>query len=297
MSKDIQSLDGVPTEASAAVSAVPLSDALGAQITNVDASRPLFAAVRARIVEALLEHHLLVFRDQRLSDAELQAFAQSLGDLEGHVFTQADGTTIGAVHTITNLDAEGRPSASPYLNSNYFWHSDKAYLANPCWITMLYGVELPPAGGDTEFANLNLAYEALPDETKRKIAALRVVNSYDYMFRSTGDYRLPEEVRTRTPPVEHPLVRVHPDTGARSLFLSMHNERIVGMTVAEGRTLLDALLKHATQPQFVFAQKWKLGDLIFWDNRSLMHRAVPNYGMETHRRVLKRVVVRQPYAA
>jgi alpha-ketoglutarate-dependent taurine dioxygenase len=279
----------VQTTASAAsaLAVKPLSDAVGAEIGAVDigdVSPTLHAEIRA----ALLEHNLLVFRDQHLSAEQIQRFAEMFGELEAHVFRQADGTTLGAVHAISNLDAEG----NPYLNSNYYWHSDKAYLTRPSWITMLYGIEIPPDGGDTQFANMNKAYEALPEATKRRIADLRVINSFEYMLEQCGTYRLPAEAAKTVPPVEHPLVRVHPDTGAKSLFVTMYAREIIDMPAAEGRALLDELLAHATQPQFVFTVRWRQNDFVFWDNRSLVHRAVANYDMTKHRRLLQRVVVR-----
>jgi alpha-ketoglutarate-dependent taurine dioxygenase len=269
----------------------PLSDAIGAEITTVDLAN-VSPSLHAQIRAALLDRHLLVFRDQHLTAPQIQAFAEMFGELEAHVFRQADGTPLSAVHSISNLDAEGKPSTNPYLNSNYYWHSDKAYLTRPSWITMLYGVEIPPDGGDTQFANMHNAYEALPEATKRRIADLRVINSFEYMLETCGTYRLPEEAAKTVPPVEHPLVRTHPETGAKSLFVTMYSREIAGMPVAEGRALLDELLAHATQPEFVFTVKWRQNDFVFWDNRSLVHRAVANYDMSKHRRLLQRVVVR-----
>jgi taurine dioxygenase len=274
----------------------PLSKALGAEIRDVDLSRLLSAELHEEILEALLTHHLLIFRQQRLSDADVQRFAETLGEIEGHVFRDAEGHTHGAVHTISNLDAEGKPAEAPFLNGNYYWHSDKAYLPTPSWITMLYGLEIPPNGGDTQFANTALAYEGLSPSMKSKIDGLKVVNSYAHLFKTLGR-QLSEDVLAKTPPVEHPLVSVHPKTGARSLFLSSYNERIVGMPEAEGRALLDSLLDHATQDTFLFTQKWKLRDFVFWDNHSLIHRAIANYEMGAHRRILKRAVVKGPRPA
>jgi alpha-ketoglutarate-dependent taurine dioxygenase len=269
----------------------PLSDAIGAEIAAVDLG-DVSPSLHAEIRSALLKHHVLVFPNQRLTTRQIQTFAEMFGELEVHVFRKTDGTTLEPVHSISNLDAEGRPSTNPYLNSNYYWQSDKAYLTRPSWITMLYGVEIPPEGGDTQFANMHKAYEALPEATKREIAGLRVINSFQHMLETCGTYRLPEEAAKTVPPVEHPLVRTHPESGAKSLFITMYSREIVGMNREAGRALLDDLLKHATQPEFVLTVKWRQNDFVFWDNRSLVHRAIANYDMSKHRRLLQRVVVR-----
>jgi alpha-ketoglutarate-dependent taurine dioxygenase len=157
---------------------------------------------------------------------------------------------------------------------------------------MLQAVELPPSGGDTEFADMSAAYEALPGPEKARIDGLRVVHSFEYMRTSTGDRPLTDEERAATPPVVHPLVRTHPDTGRRSLYLGMYCSEVVGMDAAQGRALLDDLLNHATQARFAYTHRWEPGDLVLWDNRCLLHRAIPNYEMGRSRRVLNRLVVK-----
>ncbi len=268
-----------------------LSNLIGAEITNVDLKN-VSPALHAELRAALLKHHLLVYRDQTLDAGQIQSFAEMFGELEAHVFRQVDGKPLSPVHTISNLDADGKPSTNPYINSNYCWHSDKAYLPRPSWITMLYAVEIPPSGGDTQFANMAKAYEALPADMKRKIDKLQVQNSFEFMLETTGTYRLPEDAAKTVPPSEHPLVRLHPDTGEKSLFVTMYTKKILGMAEHESRALLDSLLEHATQPQFVFTVQWRPRDFVMWDNRSLVHRAVANYDMTRHRRLLQRVVVR-----
>jgi alpha-ketoglutarate-dependent taurine dioxygenase len=145
-------------------------------------------------------------------------------------------------------------------------------------LTTLYAVELPPAGGDTEFANMALAYAALPEEMKCRIDGLRVVFSPAF-----------DPARGA---VDHPLVRTHPDTGAKSLYLGNHSTHIPGMLEVEGAKLLAELLDHATQRQFVYVHRWRRGDLVMWDNRCLLHRAVGNYEVEKYRRIMHRSVVR-----
>ena len=270
----------------------PLTGEFGAEILGVDLKLPFTDEIAQRVRDAFLLHHLVVVRDQQLARARMGEFAALFGVLEGNVFRNPDGSTLEAIHEISNLDARGRPAEDAYIKSNYFWHTDKAYLSVPALLTMLHAIELPQSGGDTQFADMTNAYSALSDDDKRRIADLRVVHSLAYMRESTGDRPPTDEERAAAPPVTHPLVRAHPQTGEKSLFLGMYCSHVVGIEACESRALLDRLLAHATQPRFVYTHRWQPGDLVFWDNRCLLHRAVANYDMDKNRRVLQRLVVR-----
>ena len=268
-----------------------LSRAGGAEITGVNLSRPLSPALKALILQALRDHHVLAIRDQDLSQVQQHAFSRHFGELEEHVARHSD-PRYGIVHSVTNFDDDGNPTETPDTRGNYFWHTDKSYHSVPSFLTMLHAVELPPEGDDTQFANMVQAYGALPDETKRRIAGLRCIHSWEASRLASGSRPASEaEIRER-PPVVHPLVRTHPDTGEKALYIGTHAAGIAGMPAAEGRALLADLLAHATQPDFVYAHRWRPGDLVIWDNRCLLHRAIANYAMATHRRVLHRTVVR-----
>ena len=259
-----------------------LSAAGGVAITGVDLAEPLPAEPRARILEAFRDHHVVVFPGQNLTREQQYDFAQNFGEVEPH-----GGKRRAAAHVISNLDQDGNPvdrSSSPV--SNYRWHTDKSYRAVPPLSTMLYAVELPPEGGDTEFANTRMAYAALPPETRDRIAGLRVVFSWG----ASGGKSV--MARREDPPVDHPLARTHPETGQKALYLGNHASHILGVPEAEGRALLETLLEHATQRQFVYAHRWHKGDLVMWDNRCLLHRAVANYAIGRYRRILHRSVVR-----
>jgi alpha-ketoglutarate-dependent taurine dioxygenase len=282
--------DAPASPARAAIAALP--GGLGADCTGFDLRQPLDSATRQRVLDAFLAHHLLVFRDQTLSPEAMRDFAGIFGVVEGNIFRQPDGSVLGDVHQISNLDASGAPGEDSYVKSNYHWHTDKSYLAVPALLTMLQALELPPEGGDTEFADMTAAYDALPGQTKREIAGLRAVHSFEYMRTSTGDRPLTAAERAATPPVVHPLVRTHPDTGRKSLYIGMYCAAIVGLDEAAGRALIGRLQAHATQPQFVYVHRWRPRDLILWDNRCLLHRAIANYEVGKHRRVLQRAVVR-----
>jgi taurine dioxygenase len=281
-----------PTQTRPEGIALALRGGLGAEIGTIDLRQPISESLREEIVAAFARHHLLVFRGQQLGKHRMGEVAAMFGEVEGNVFRNADGSTLEAIHQISNLDAAGRPAENPYVKSNYFWHSDKAYLPVPALLTMLHAVELPPSGGDTQFADMIQAYASLSDEVKQQISALRAVHSFEYMRTSTGDRPLTDEEKKAAPPVVHPLVRTHPVTGEESLFVGMYCSHIVGMDSAASRALLDRLLAHATQGQYVYTHRWGPGDLVIWDNRCLLHRAIANYDMAASRRVLLRLVVK-----
>jgi taurine dioxygenase len=275
-----------------ALDLIVLSPVAGAEIRGLDLSQPIDAAVRDAIHDAFLKYHVLVFRDQSLSDAAQYAFSENFGPLEEHVFRLEDGSKSPLVHLVTNLDPDGKPTATPHTHGNYFWHTDKSYHAVPSLATLLHAVTLPPEGGDTQFANIQRAWEALPEARKREIADLRVVHSWEASRRNTGNKPATEIEKRERPPVTHPLVRTHPDTGAKVLYIGCHTSHVEGMDYEAGRALLAELLAHAEQPQFVYTHQWRPGDLVMWDNRCLLHRGVRNYDMATQARVLHRTVVR-----
>jgi alpha-ketoglutarate-dependent taurine dioxygenase len=268
-----------------------VSPAGGVAITGTDLAQPLTPSSRNAILAAFREHHVLVFRDQDLTKDEQLAFTRQFGEIEEHVGRHAAASRYGLVHMVTNVGDDGQLTTKMVQTGNYHWHTDKSYHAVPSLMTLLHAKELPPAGGDTQFANMAMAYEALPDATKRRIAGLRVVHSWAASRHRAGAPP-PSEIEMRErPPVEHPLVRTHPDTGAKTLYIGNHASHVAGMPEHESEALLTELLEHATQPQFIYTHHWQDGDLILWDNRCLLHRAVANYEMTRHRRVLHRTVV------
>lgn len=259
----------------------PLSAAGGTTIAGIDLSQPLAPDVRRQIRTALLDHHVLVFPDQRLTREQQFAFAAEFGEVERHRPRCAEEKRHGVAHVISNLDANGNPVARTSPTANTHWHTDKPYNPAPPMATLLYAVEMPPAGGATEFANTALAYAALPRAMKQRIAGLRVVFAPKF-----------EADPVRRVAVEHPLVRIHPETGAKALYLGNHAIGVGGMPEAAGCALLDALLDHATRPRFVYRHGWRLGDLVIWDNRCLLHCAADDFDSSRYRRILHRSVVK-----
>jgi alpha-ketoglutarate-dependent taurine dioxygenase len=237
----------------------------------------------------LRDRHVLLFRDQSLTEDDMGRFAQRFGAFERSVTQRPDGSVSEPVHMITNLDAEGKPSKTPHRSSNYFWHTDKGFLPTGSAMVMLYGMELPPKGGDTQFANMELAYDGLSDTDKALVSKLRVVHSFEYMRNELMKRPLSEFERQTIPgPIVHPLVRTDPRTGRKSLFLGMYACEIEGIPREEGRAFIRQLQDHATQPRFVYTHTWRKGDFLAWDNLCLLHRALPNFEMENHRRVMMR---------
>jgi taurine dioxygenase len=255
-----------------------LSPALGASILGFDLSRPLSGEDEEAIWRAFLAHHVVVFPGQSLTREQQFDFAVQFGEVEAPEARRAAGKRHGVAHVMSNLDAEGNPTVRYSAAANYHWHTDKPYQPAPPMLTTLYAVEAPRSGGDTEFANTALAYDALPNTTKHRIAALRVA------FRPAFD---PSQ-----PAVDHPLVRTHPDTGHKALYLGNHSTHVLGMPEAEGAALLRELVEHATEPQFVYRHRWQAGDLVMWDNRCLLHRAVLDSNSGKYRRVMHRSLVK-----
>lgn len=267
-----------------------VSEVLGAEVKGIDVTDDDGVELHWNEIKKLLRtRHIVVFRNQNLTEAGLEKFARRFGEFERSVTQRADGTIAPAVHTITNLDAEGKPSATPYTNSNYFWHSDRAFFKNGSAMVMLYGLEIPPAGGDTQFANMILAYEGLSAEDRKLVDGLRVVHSFEHMRNNLMKRPLTDLERSQVPaPSVHPMVRTDPQSGKRSLFLGMYACEVEGMSPDESKALLKRVEEHATQPRYLYNHVWREGDFIIWDNLCLLHRAVPNFEMAQHRRVMMR---------
>ena len=284
---------GIPPSGPSADETATLETFGGIEISNIDLSRPLTESVRDRVMRLFRAHPVLVFRDQALTKDQQYAFTLNFGEIEGaHVNRLIDSKNYAPVHTVSNLDADGNPSEVLRERGNYYWHSDKSYHAVPSLLTMLHAVELPPKGGETQFANTAKAFAGLPADTKAEIAGLRAIHSWEASrIQCGGRPATPEQIAER-PPVDHPLVRIHPDTGAKALYLGNHASHIMGWPEADGRALLRKLIHHVEQPAFVYTHRWRQGDLVLWDNRCLVHRALPHEAMGVYRRVLHRTVVK-----
>jgi taurine dioxygenase len=268
----------------------PISPVMGAVVGGVDLARidaADFAAIRA----AFSCHMLLRFPRQRLTEADLITFSRRLGPLQVHVLDEYRHPRFPEIYVLSNVDrATGRTTGRHPDMGTLVWHSDLSFQRRPALATVLYGIEVPKAGGDTLFADLCAAYDALAESTKRRIAFLRGIHDLDYSRIRAGAPPMTKKQRTEAPPVDHPLVRVHPETGRRGLYISHHISRIAGLSDDESKTLLDELMAHATAPRFVYRNTWQSGDVVMWDNRCTMHRAT-EYDAARERRIIHRTVV------
>ena len=250
------------------------------EASGVDLSRPLAPETVAAIDAAMNEHAVLVFRDQPLTQTQQLELAKSFGPLDmgfKKMKKQADRMEHAELADISNVGADGGPVDRTDRKivsnvANQLWHSDSSFQQPAARYSMLAAVRVAPRGGDTEYADLRAAYDALDDDLKAEIDGL-VTEHYALHSRFLlGDTEYTEAQRNLIPPVKWPLVRVHAGSGRKVLFVGAHARSIDGMTVAEGRMLLMDLLEHATRPEFVYTHKWRPGDLVIWDNRCTLHR-------------------------
>lgn len=255
-----------------AISVRRLATSFVGEVEGVDLRRPDDREVAA-IKAAWLAHKVLVFHEQELDEDGLVAFAERLGDAEIHLRqTRASGRR--EVLLVSNIKEDGQPIGR-LGNQELNWHMDQIFMAEPTAGTLLYAVEVTPEGGDTWFCDLGAAYDALPAELRQRVAGLRAVHSAATADRRVGIH-LTEAQRLQAPEVVHPLVRTHPLAGEKALYFSLnHTARIDGMPEDESLDLIDQLRAHATEPRFVYAHRWQVGDLVLWDNAATMHRRDP----------------------
>ena len=260
---------------------VPLHPLFAAEAKGIDLAKPLGAEDRDRIVAALDRYAVLVFRGQSLDEDRQVAFAKSFGPLDMGLKKLRKGAPDRFRHAelidLSNTTADGalvaRDSAKLYSNiANQFWHSDSSFQKPAARYSMLHAFVVPSKGGETEYADLRAAYDALPEDVKEEIAGLEAEHYALHSRLMLGDPSYSEEQKKVLPPVTWPLVRTHPGSGRKLLWAGIHATHIHGMTVPEGRMLLADLLEHATQREFVYRHRWRVGDLVMWDNRAVVHR-------------------------
>ena len=245
-----------------------------------------------------LEHPVLVFREQPICDSDQIRFARHFGELEIHPSLAHQASNHPEIYRVSNVDEAGNilPDKSNewlYLNLTWLWHSDSTFREIPSKGSILHGIEILQNGGDTLFANMQAAYEHLDDQTKARREGLTVIHCHDYIISLSSELsrRQDQGEYTELPPVSHPLVRVHPETGLRSLFLSPHTMvAIEQLPDPEGRALLDRLIEHATQNRFVYRHRWREHDVIMWDNRCTMHMVTP-FDNQVKRRIMHRTTI------
>jgi taurine dioxygenase len=268
----------------------PLSAHTGAEVCGIDLARPIEAELQARLNHAFVAHSVLVFRDQHLAPAQLLAAVQLFGDIFPQHNSRFALPECPLIHYISNQDFY--PDGRRYIPGDGY-HTDHSNAAEPPKATVLHAVQLPDRGGDTQYVNMQRAYADLPDATKRHIDGLQAVHVYQSRHSERKLMDLSAANRESVPDaVLHPLVRTHPESGRRAIYLNpIRIEGIVGMAERDALTMLDELLAHATQPQFEYRHRWRPGDLVMWDNRCLLHKANGDYDM-AQTRYLYRVMLK-----
>jgi taurine dioxygenase len=270
------------------IQATPVAGALGAEISGVDLSQDLDNESFDAIHQALLDHCVIFFKDQDISPEQQLTFAKRFGGIHHHPYMQGmpDHPDIFEI-----LKTETDPH-----NFGGVWHVDQMFTPKPNMSTILYAKEVPEAGGDTLFANMYAAYDALSDTMKSMLSGLKVLCVGDRPGKSSRKERYKalkgvkmndEEIGVRSS--EHPLIRTHPETGRKSLFIGAHVENIVGMTKEESDPILNFLRAHAIKPEFTCRFQWDDGSLAMWDNRCTQHNAIDDYA--GHRRRMHRITV------
>jgi len=255
------------------------------EIEGADLAAGIDAATRDAIEHAMDQYGVCVLPRQRLDDDQQIAFASLYGPLEVSppVHSKNGGAAASFriqnrhIFDVSNLDERGEilpldDQRRAYRQGNELWHTDSSFRQKSATWSMLHARIIPPAGADTEFADTRAAYDALPDATKRKLEGLIAEHSIWHSRAQHGGYTPTEDEIKARPPARHPVVRQHPGSGRNALYIASHASHIIGWPIEEGRALLRELLEFATQPRFVYVHKWKVNDLVMWDNRQTMHR-------------------------
>lgn len=269
---------------------VPGGGAFGARVEGFDRTAPCDAATRAALNRAFLDHQLLAFPGAPMTHEQMRDFSALFGEPVTQLLRYKRSGAVPEVSVmVSTLKPVGTDNTAIRAEC---WHSDDSYFETPAKATLLHAMEIPSRGGNTWFCDMHGAYDALPQATKRRIDGARAVHGYDTpRARDRPSPRTPQEI-AETPEVVHPLVRTHPETGRKALYLNLNRlDRIVGLERGESDALLDELAAHVDQPRFHVAHRWAVGDAIIWDNRCLMHRVEIDYP-PGEARVMQRTLLR-----
>ena len=269
----------------------PLTPHLGAEIRGVELARDLEGEVFRALYRAFLRYQVLLFPPQDVPAARQVALARRFGEVQVHVMNQYHADGHPELYRLSNLDEHGKPSGRHPDKGTLAWHTDGSWQRVTGQATIIYGELMPQSGGETHFCDMYGAYERLDAAWKARIATLRAVHNLDFSrSRRHGEDPLTEAQRLAKPPVDHPVVRTHAETGRKCLFLGDHAEYIVGLPYDQGRSLIEELNALAVQPELTYEHRWRTQELIIWDNRCVMHRATA-YDAANEGRVIRRCTV------
>jgi alpha-ketoglutarate-dependent 2,4-dichlorophenoxyacetate dioxygenase len=272
----------------------PLHRLFASEVSGVQVCAPIEDETFDEIRAAFEEYSVLVFRDQDLSDSGHIAFSRRFGPLE----TTVKGNPAAGSHFArqSNLDIATGEVIPPedkrlsYLKAARLWHTDSSFKPVPSLCSLLAGYIIPPEGGNTEFAAGRPAWDDLPDRLKRRIEGRFAMHSQMHSLSLVADEVITDQMRTELAPVDQPMVRTNPAIGRKNIFLGTHASHVVDMPIEEGRALIDEVNRHMTQIQYVYSHAWHAGDLVIWDNRSVLHRATA-YDATKYKRLLQRTTV------
>jgi taurine dioxygenase len=278
----------------------PLHPALGCEIAGITLQQAVSPALFVKVYEAFLDYQLILFRDVDLPPATQVAFARNFGEVQLHVLRDQYGAKDHPeIYLLSNLDKDGNPSGKHPDKGTLYWHTDGSWRERTGQATMMYSEIVPPQGlgGETQFADMYAAYESLPPAMKAKIEGRRAFHNLDFSrTRRHGEDLLTAEQKAEVPPVAHPIVRTHPETGRKAIFLGDHAEWIEGMPYDEGRALIEDVNAMITPTAHVYSHTWSPRQCIVWDNRCLLHRAT-GFDEARLKRVMRRCTINgdRPY--
>ncbi|HTR57485.1 MAG TPA: TauD/TfdA family dioxygenase [Casimicrobiaceae bacterium] len=268
-----------------------LTPKLGAELSGVRLADHMPDELFRAIYQAFLRYQVLLFPPQDVPPGRQVAFARNFGEVQIHVMSQYHADGFPELYRLSNLDEHGNPNGKHPDKGTLAWHTDGSWQRVTGQATIIYGEVMPETGGETHFCDMYGAYERLSPAWKARIANLRAVHNLDFSrTRRHGEDPMTEEQKRAKPPVDHPIVRTHPETGRKCFYLGDHAEYIVGMPYDEGRALIEELNAMAVHPDLTYEHHWTAGELLVWDNRCVMHRATP-YDPATQRRVIRRCTV------
>ena len=274
----------------------PLHSVFAVKVHGIDLSDPLSEPEQADVMDAFETHSVLVFPDQELDSAAQVRFSECFGPLEKAISRQSDSGPGIHVSHLSNVDAEGNIFPTDdrqqlFNAANRFWHTDSTYKPQPALASLLYAIEVPSTGGETEYASTRAAFRSLAPEKQARVEPLWAIHDFQRSRDMVAADLVEERVRKMLPPVARPLVRTNPKSGERSLYIASHADYIEGMTREASRPLLDELMDWCTRPEYVYAHRWSVGDLVMWDNRCTLHRGRPWDATSEHRTMTRTTVI------
>lgn len=270
----------------------PLHSVLGCEITGITLTEAVSPEIFTKVYEAFLDYELILFRDVDLPPATQVAFARNFGEVQVHILSQYHGyKDHPEIYMLSNLDKDDNPSGKHPDRGTLYWHTDGSWKEKTGQATMMYSEIVPDVGGETEFADMYSAYDLLHDAIKAKIENRRAIHNFDFSrTRRHGEDPLTPEQKAKVPPVAHPIVRIHPETGRKAIFLGDHAEMIEDMNYDEGRKLIEEINRLITPPMRVYTHRWAPRQCIVWDNRCTLHRA-NGFDEARQKRVMRRCTI------